>query len=58
MKKKLTVKQSIVQMTVKTIPISNQNKIRNKIKNNNRRFEKQDNMFDMSYDQLHKQFNI
>ena len=58
MKKKLTVKQSIVQMTVKTIPISNQNKIRNKIKNNNRQFEAQDNMFDMSYEQLHKQFNI
>ena len=54
MKKKLTVKQSIVQMTVKTITISNQNKIRNKIKNDNIQFEAQDNMFDMSYEQLYK----
>ena len=58
MKKKLTVEQSIVQMSVKTIPVSNWNKIRNKIKNANIQFEAQDNMFDMSYEQLHKQFNI
>ena len=58
MKKKLTVEQSIVQMSVKTIPVSNWNKIRNKIKKDNRQFEAQDNMFDMSYEQLHKQFNI
>ncbi len=58
MKKKLTVEQSIVQMSVKTIPVSNWNKIRNKIKNDNIQFEAQDNMFDMSYEQLHKQFNI
>lgn len=58
MKKKLTVEQSIVQRSVKTITVSNQNKIRNKIKNDNRQFENQDNMFDMSYEQLHKQFNI
>lgn len=58
MKKKLTVEQSIVQMSVKTIPVSNWNKIRNKIKKDNRQFETQDNMFDMSYEQLHKQFNI
>ena len=54
----LTLEQSIVQMSVKTIPVSNWNKIRNKIKNDNIQFEAQDNMFDMSYEQLHKQFNI
>jgi hypothetical protein len=54
MKKKLTVEQSIVQRSVKTITVSNWNKIRNKIKNDNRRFENQDNMFDMSYEQLYK----
>lgn len=58
MKKKLTVEQSIVQMSVKTIPVSNWNKIRNKIKKDNRQFETKYNMFDMSYEQLHKQFNI
>lgn len=54
----LTLEQSIVQMSVKTIPVSNWNKIRNKIKKDNRQFETKYNMFGMSYEQLHKQFNI